>query len=72
MRVMATTLVACKAFETQTFPWTWRVAPRFVEVPIPVRPAVPNMLRMFAVTVLSEVVAKMTGDCIAFEANTLP
>lgn len=41
--VVAITFTAVMALDTWTFPWTWSVAPRFVEVPTPTKPAVPNM-----------------------------
>lgn len=38
-----------KAFDTYKLPWTWSVAPKFVEVPIPIDPVWPYMANVFVI-----------------------
>ena len=69
--VVAKTLGAARAFETQTLPATFSRAPPPV-VLIPTKPVVPIMVAVFREAALAFIVAKTLGAARALETQTLP
>ena len=69
--VEAITTGLCRAFDAKTLPWTCRFAVGAL-MPTPTSQAGPNILVVFAVRALIDVVAKTFGAWRAFEANRLP
>jgi hypothetical protein len=66
----AYTLVAEIAFVAETFPWTWRVAPRLVEVPTPMNPAVPKRADVFIVVTFAVTAQSVPKRVAAFPIET--
>jgi hypothetical protein len=66
----AYTFVAEMAFVAETFPWTWRVAPRLVEVPTPMKPAVPKRADVLSVVTFAVTAQSVPNRAAAFPIET--
>jgi hypothetical protein len=71
MEVVANTLGATRAFDANTLPWMWRLAPG-VEVLMPTRPVELYILCVFRIDEMFIVATMAFGAVIAFEAYKLP
>ena len=68
--VEAYTLVAETELDAETFPWIWRVAPRFVEVPTPMKPAVPKRAEVLSVVTFAVTAQRVPNLVAAFPIET--